>query len=76
MSMMEDDASKFLKKIVKTLSAALVWLLIIVIIGIYFGWMFFSETPSIGNFIFYGWMVLSLVALLRYLFIVWKDHLK
>ncbi|MEP7258991.1 MAG: hypothetical protein ABI687_11390 [Flavitalea sp.] len=76
MSTMEDDASNFLKKIVKTLSAALIWLLMIAITGIYFGWMFFSETPSTGNFIFYAWMILTLGALLRYLFITWKDHLK
>ena len=73
--MMENDASRFLAKIVKTLSAALVWMLINMIVGIYFGWMFFIVSPIAGNFIFYGWMLLSLALLIWYLYKVWKEYL-
>jgi len=75
MSLIEDDASEFLKKIVRTLSAALAWLLVNVTIGIYFDWMFFNGSPSIGNIIFYCWLAVSLAALLRYLYIVWKKYI-
>ena len=73
--MMEEDASKFLKKIVRTIGIAILWLMINMTVGIYFGWMFFYNSPTLGNFIFYGWMVLSLVLVLWYLYKVWKAYI-
>lgn len=71
MSTMEDDARDFLKKVVKTMSAALLWLLINVTVGIYNGWMFFENRPTIGNYIFYVWMVCSLIVMLIYFKRIW-----
>jgi hypothetical protein len=75
MSSMEEDAARFLKKIVKTLSAALLWMLVNMTVGIYLGWLFFHSVPTLGNYLFYGWMLLSLVALLWYLYKVWKEYI-
>ncbi len=75
MSSMEDDAAEFLRKIVKTLSAALVWLLFVMIMGIYNGWFFFHRSPTLGNYIFYSIAVLSLVALLWYFYRVWRQRM-
>lgn len=76
MSRMEDDAAIFLKKIARSLSAGLLWMLLNTILGIYFGWMFFKGAPTLGNYIFYAFMALSLAALLRYLYKIWKEHFK
>jgi len=76
MSSMEEDASRFLKKIVKTLSAALLWMIVNTVMGIYFGWMFFADSPGPGNYIFYAWMLISLGALLYYFNRIWKEEMK
>ncbi len=68
---MEDDAKKFLMRVGKTLSAAFLWLLINVFIGIYMGWMFFYDKPTTGNYVFYSWMLITIVALLFYFRKVW-----
>ena len=72
MSSIEEDAKDFLKKVMKTLSTGLLWLLINMTVGIYFGWMFFLTTPTIGNYIFYVWMIASLVGMLLYFRKIWK----
>lgn len=73
---MEEDASRLLQKVVKTLTAAIVWLLVNMIFGIYFGWMFFYDTPTIGNIIFYVFMAGTLVLMLRYFYRLWKEHIR
>ena len=68
---MEDDAKEFLLRVVRSLTAALIWLLVNMILGIYIGLMFFEESPSVGNIIFYVWLILSLVLLIRYYIKIW-----
>lgn len=64
MSNMEDDARRYLNKIMSTLGLGLLWLFINMTMGIYNGWFFFSRKPTAGNYIFYGWAILSLIGLL------------
>jgi hypothetical protein len=71
---MEEDASRLLRKVVKTMSAAIVWLLINMTFGIYFGWMFYYKNPTIGNYIFYAFMGISLVLFILYIRKVWKEY--
>jgi hypothetical protein len=75
MSRMENDAKDFLLRIVRTIIAALLWLIVNVFIGIYMGWMFFYESPTTGNYIFYCWMLISLVVLLFYFRKLWNRPL-
>ena len=76
MSRMENDARDFLMRVVRTLTAALMWMIINVFTGIYMGWMFFFSRPSAGNYIFYAWMVASFLALLWYFRRLWKRPLR
>lgn len=71
---MEEDASRLLRKVVKTMSAAIIWLLVNMTIGIYFGWMFFYSKPTLGNYVFYSFMALTAVLLILYLRKVWKEY--
>jgi hypothetical protein len=68
---MEDDAREFLLRVVRSLTAALLWLLVNMILGIYIGLMFFEGSPSAGNLIFYGWLIISLLILVRYYIKIW-----
>ena len=69
---MEPDVRDFLLRIVNTISMGLVWLLVNMSVGIYYGFAFFEDKPSLGNYIFYVWFILSMVLLLRYLKKKWK----
>ena len=71
---MEEDITKIFRKIVKTLSAGILWLLVNMSIGIYFGWMFFYASITIGNIIFYVFMLSTLVFLIYYLKKVWREY--
>lgn len=72
---MEPDVREFLIRIVQSLSMAMVWLLVNMTLGIYFGLGFFENTPSLWNYIFYVWFLASLVLLILYFRKKWKGHL-
>jgi hypothetical protein len=72
MSEMEPDIKNFLSKIMASVSMALLWLLINTTIGIGFNYAFFENKPSAGNYIFYGWLLLSLFLLILYFRKKWK----
>jgi hypothetical protein len=69
---MEPDVKKFFTKIANSLSVGLLWLLINSTIGIGFNYAFFEGKPTLKNYLFYGWFVVSLVLLLLYLLKKWK----
>ena len=66
MSEMEPEARDFLLKIASSLSMGLLWLLVNSTIGIYLNYAFFERTPSLANYIFYTWLVISVVFLVIY----------
>jgi hypothetical protein len=68
---MEEDAKQFLLRVVRSLTAALLWLFINMILGIYIGLLLFEDVPSTANIIFYVWFVLSIGLLIRYLVKIW-----
>jgi len=70
---MEKDTRRFLNKIVTTLGLGLLWLFINMTMGIYNRWFFFVNKPTTGNYIFYSWAVLSLIALLVTYRRIWKE---
>ena len=68
----EPDVKEFLIRIVQTISMAIVWLLINMCLGIYLDFGFFEGHPSVGNYIFYAWFLLSFAWLIYYLKKKWK----
>lgn len=73
MSQMEEDASRFLKRIVWSLSSVLVWMFINLGLGMYNGWMIPDHRIGIGNIIFYIWMAVSLAIVLWINYKIWKE---
>jgi len=73
MSHMEEDASRFLKRVVWSISSGLLWLLINLGIGIYNGWMVPENGIRAANIIFYIWMALSLGVLIYVNYRIWKE---
>jgi hypothetical protein len=72
---MEPDMIEFLVRIVQTLSMGLLWLLVNMTVGIYFGFGFFEDTPSIGNYIYYLFFLLTLGLLIFYFRKKWKGKM-
>jgi hypothetical protein len=70
---MEPDVRKYLRKILYSLVFGLLWLYSNAIIGIYFEYGIIAGKPTIGNFLFYAWLVGTLAALLRYYYRTWKN---
>jgi hypothetical protein len=69
---MDPDVRFFLLTIVQSISMVMVWMLVNMTIGIYFGFAFFEAKPTISNFIYYPLLVISFVFLIRYLKNKWK----
>ena len=69
---MEDDTRGFLVKIVNTISLVMIWMLVNVYIGIYKDYGFFDKRPNWTNYLFYTFLVISFILLLRNLRRKWK----
>lgn len=72
MSETEPDVWNFLRKILSSISVVLLWLLINATIGIGLNYAFFEEKPSLKNYIFYLWFLVSFAFLIRYLLKKWN----
>lgn len=72
MSDMEPEVKNFLSRIATSLSVGLLWLLVNSTIGIGFNFAFFEDKPTIGNYIFYSWFLLSLFLLIIFYRKKWK----
>lgn len=72
MSSMEPDVQDFLKRVVWSITLVLVYMLIISTVGIAGGWFFFYDSPGTGNYIFYGWVLLSTIGTVCLLIKWWK----
>ena len=76
MSEMENDARDLLVRTLLTVSVGSLWLLINSTLGLMFGWFFFLHRPTLGNYIFYSWFVLSLAAMVWYFTRLWSKKFK
>jgi hypothetical protein len=65
MSEMEPEVRAFLQKIVWSLSAIMVWMLINILVGIKWGYALFETGHTLGSVIFYTWIMISSYFLFR-----------
>ena len=72
---MEPKIIQYLKRIIKTLSMGLLWMVINAKIGILNNYAFIEGKVKTGNIIFYIWFVISLSLLLYYFYKIWKNDL-
>lgn len=70
---MEEETRVFLIKIANTLFMFLFWMLLNSTIGIYFGYAFPKENLSIGNILFYIFLLASIFFLFWYYARLWKE---
>jgi membrane protein DedA with SNARE-associated domain len=71
MSEVEPEVKVFFKRIIYSLTAGFIWLLVNATIGVRFGFAFFDNSPSVGNYLFYAWVLASLGVLVYLLMRKW-----
>jgi hypothetical protein len=69
---MEPDARKYLFKVLNSLCYGLLWLILNVLSGLYWGYGIIEKRLSVSNILFFTWFVLSLAALLYYYYRLWR----
>jgi len=72
MTRQEDDVRKYLRRVLWSVSLGFLWLVLTLAIGTYFDLLVPRNRIRTGNIIFYVWMVISLVALIRFYVRIWK----
>lgn len=70
---MEDETRNFLVLIMHTASLIIIWMMANVLIGIYFKMGLFEERPSFKNYIYYGFLLISIFFLFKHLQRKWKN---
>jgi uncharacterized membrane protein len=70
---MEDDAREFLIKIVNTIAAISLCMMLNILLGIYFNYAFFDTAPNWKNLLYYVFFIVSMVLLVKYLYRKWKS---
>jgi len=72
---LEPEVRAYLVRILNTISVSVLWLIICTTAGIQFDYAFINETISIGNIVYYIWLVLSLGLYIWYLIRLWSKPL-
>ena len=66
---------EFFLRIVYTMCIVIVWMLLNASIGIMLQWGFIYDRVSVGNIIFYLWLIASLLFSIRKIRNIWKEPL-
>jgi hypothetical protein len=69
---MEDETRAFLVLIINSIAYVLLWMMVNVLMGIYFGFAFFEGSPSWKNLLYYVLAFGTLFLILRMLKRKWK----
>ncbi len=72
MSGMEPEVKNFLKKIFLSFFFGLIWLMLNMTMGIYFGLLFITDRVTIGNIVFYMFAIISLILLIWFYYKTWS----
>jgi FtsH-binding integral membrane protein len=71
MASQDQDVRKYLRRVLSTVSLGFLWLVLTLAIGTYFDLLVPHDHLSIGNIVFYLWMVASLIVLIRLNVRIW-----
>ena len=72
---MEPKIVIYLKRIVKTISIMLVWMIINARVGITTNYAFIEGKLTTANVLFYVWFVISLAVMLFMFYKLWKNNI-
>jgi hypothetical protein len=70
---MEPEIRAFLVRVANSIAMTLLWMLVNMVAGIRYNLAFFEQAPKWYNYLYYIWLVGSLVLLIIYLKRKWKN---
>lgn len=71
-SEIEPEIKTFLRKVLQTVTAVVVWAFISLFFGLYLQWALVLDRFNTFNVIFYTWFFISLAGLIYFFYRVWK----
>ncbi|WP_298296850.1 hypothetical protein [Hydrotalea sp.] len=71
---MEEDIRAFFIKIINTIAAILLWLFINIALGLKLKFAEVQQHFTIGNTLFYIWVILSGAFVFYYVVKIWRKH--
>ena len=66
----DPEVKKYFRKIINTIGLGLLWLMLALTTGLYWGWA--HHPNKLYTTVFYGVFILSLFLLIRYYYRTWK----
>ena len=69
---MDPEVKRYFKKIIRSFTAGLLWLMAVATAGLFFRLGIVDGAARWYHFLFYGLALISLVFLLRYLYKIWS----
>ncbi|MDI9363384.1 MAG: hypothetical protein QM541_00430 [Flavobacterium sp.] len=73
---MEPEVAAFLKRILTTIGIVMFWLGINSTAGIMFGYAFVDDGVTLGNIVFYIWLVVSFCIVFLWLKKMWSERIE
>ncbi|MFL5810726.1 MAG: hypothetical protein ACJ749_14485 [Flavisolibacter sp.] len=70
---MDPEVKKYFRRIIKSFSAGLIWLIVITTAGIFFKLGELGNGAKVENIIFYVVFAISFLWLMWYYYKIWKD---
>lgn len=68
----DPEVKRYFRKIIYSFSAGLLWLVSAVTAGLYFGLAYRDDISAVYVVLYYAYLLISLLLLLRYYYRVWK----
>lgn len=72
---MEDDTRAFFVLIANSIALILIWMIANILVGIYWNYAFFDESPTWKNIVYYIVSLTVLVFIGRHIIRKWKTYL-
>lgn len=70
----DPKATRMFKKIMNSVSFTLLWMLTMATAGFYFEMAIIEKKMAVKNIVFFSFFLISLLLLIRYLYITWKSE--
>jgi hypothetical protein len=68
----DPEVKKFFVKVLNSIAMGLLWMMLMVLIGLYFGFAYTDGKPGTYTIFFYVFLVVTLFLLIRYYYRLWK----
>jgi len=72
----EPEVKDFLRRVMQTVSVGMLFLLVHMTFGLYLNWGFFEEQITLGNIVYYIFLLGSFAGMIYYFYLLWKERLK